>query len=243
MGMDLCLLQLLRKELWQTDDEIDIQSSQVATLLKEAENQAVLGLIIHALLKSDVMREDEQMYFEAIGLLIQIQHQNKRVDKQLDAFETLMDEVPHVVVKGQMVARRYPDGSLRQSGDIDFYCEPAYYQRAKSRLLSVPEIEWQKSDSLKHEVFVWDEVLFEMHASLMLFYVRKHQRYWDKEVVYVFAHLFYHLIVGGVGLKQFCDLTMTIHHHRDELDPKRLRRHLEGLGISCSISGCGVDIG
>ena len=248
------LLQLLRRELWQTDEDCNLLWSQVNALLMAAEVQAVEGLILHALLKSGVLQGHEDEYYDAIGVIAQIQQENDLVNKQLDAFETMMAEVPHVVVKGQMVARYYPDGSLRQSGDIDFYCAPAHYRGAKALLSSVQAIEWQESDSYKHEVFVWNEVKFEMHASLMTFCAGKHQQYWDREVephvaepteevVYVFAHLFYHLIVGGVGLKQFCDLTMTIHHHRDELDPKRLRRHLEGLGISCSISGCGVDIG
>lgn len=244
------LLQLLRRELWQTDEDCNLQWSQVNALLITAEDQAVEGLIIHALLKSGVLQGHEDEYYDAIGVIAQIQQENELVNKQLDAFETMMAEVPHVVVKGQMVARYYPDGSLRQSGDIDFFCEPGYYQRAKALLSSVQAIEWQESDSYKHEVFVWNEVLFEMHASLMTFFARSHQRYWDnnvephvaeatEEVVYVFAHLFHHFIVGGVGLKQFCDLAMTIHHYRDELDVERLQSHLEALGLLAAFRAVG----
>ena len=244
------LLQLLRRELWQTDEDCDLQWSQVNALLMAAEDQAVEGLIIHALLKSGVLQGHEDECYDAIGVIAQIQQENELVNKQLDAFETMMAEVPHVVVKGQMVARYYPDGSLRQSGDIDFFCEPGYYQRAKALLSSVQAIEWQESDSYKHEVYVWNEVLFEMHASLMTFFARSHQRYWDnnvephvaeatEEVVYVFAHLFHHFIVGGVGLKQFCDLAMTIHHYRDELDVERLQSHLEALGLLAAFRAVG----
>lgn len=244
------LLQLLRRELWQTDEDCNLQWSQVNALLIAAEDQAVEGLILHALLKSGVLQGHEDEYYDAIGVIAQIQQENDLVNKQLDAFETMMAEVPHVVVKGQMVARYYPDGSLRQSGDIDFFCEPGYYQRAKALLSSVPGIEWRESDSFKHEVFMWNEVLFEMHASLMTFCAGKHQQYWDREVepyvsepteevLYVFTHLFRHLIVGGIGLKQFCDLAMTIHHHGKDLDVERIQRHLKGLGLSKAFHAVG----
>lgn len=244
------LLQLLRRELWQTDEDCNLQWSQVNALLMAAEDQAVEGLIIHALLKSGVLQGHEDEYYDAIGVIAQIQQENDLVNKQLDAFETMMAEVPHVVVKGQMVARYYPDGSLRQSGDIDFYCAPAHYRGAKALLSSVQAIEWQESDSPKHEEFIWNEVLFEMHSSLMTFCAGKHQRYWDREVepyvsepteevLYVFTHLFRHLIVGGIGLKQLCDLAMTIHHHGKDLDAVRLQRHLKGLGLSKAFHAVG----
>lgn len=249
-GRGRLLLQLLRKELWQRDEDCDLQWPQVNALLMAAEDQAVMGLALHALLNCNVMRDHEQEYYDALGMFVIIQQQNEQLNKQLDAFETMMAEVPHVVVKGQMVARYYPDGSLRQSGDIDFYCEPKHYHKAKALLASIPEIEWQESDSFKHEVFVWNKVLFEMHSSLMTFFARRHQCYWDNEVephvaeateeiVYVFAHLFHHFIVGGVGLKQFCDLAMTIHHYYDELDVEQLRRHMEGLGLSAAFRAVG----
>ncbi len=247
---DRCLLQLLRRELWQRDEDCNLQWSQVNALLMAAENQAVTGLVLHALLNCSWMKDHEQEYYEALGMFVEIQQQSELLNKQLDAFETMMAEVPHVVVKGQKVARYYPDGSLRQSGDVDFYCAPAHYQKAKNLLSSVPEIEWLESDSPKHEEFVWNDVFFEMHSSLMTFYAGRHQRYWDnevephvveatEEVVYIFAHLFHHFIVGGVGLKQFCDLAMTIHYYRDELDVERLQRHLKGLGLSAAFRAVG----
>ena len=244
------LLQLLRRELWQTDEDYDLQWPQVKSVLVVAEEQSVLGLVLHALLNSSILKEHETDYYDALGMLVEILQQNELLNKQLDAFETILAEVPHVVVKGQMVARYYPDGSLRQSGDVDFYCAPAHYQGAKALLSSVPEIEWLESDSTKHEEFVWNKVLFEMHSSLLTFCAGKHQRYWDREiepyvsepteeVLYIFTHLFRHLIVGGIGLRQFCDLAMTIHHHCQNMDAGRLQRHLKGLGLSKAFHAVG----
>lgn len=249
-AIDSYLLQLIRGELWQVVEFCNLRLSQIEELLIAAENQAVLGQVVHALLESGALKGHEQMYYEALGLLVQIQQQNELVNEQLDVFEKKMAEVPHVVLKGQKVARYYPDGSFRQSGDIDFYCEPKHYQEAKDLLSSIPEIEWQESDSSLHEVFVWNEVLFEMHSSLKSFFAGKHQRYWDnevephvseptEEVIYVFVHLFHHLIVGGVGLKQFCDLTMTIHHYCEEVVLERLQLHLKGLGLSAAFRAVG----
>ncbi len=244
------MLQLLRKELWQRDEDCNLQWPQVKSVLAVAEEQSVLGLVLHALLNGSMLKEHEEEYYDALGMLVEIQQQNELLNKQLDAFEAMMAEVPHVVVKGQMLARYYPDGSLRQSGDIDFYCAPAYYQKARTLLSSVPEIEWLESDSSKHEEFVWNEVLFEMHSSLLTFCAGKHQRYWNREVepyvsepteevLYVFAHLFRHHIVGGIGLRQFCDLAMTIHHHGKDLDTVRLQQHLKGLGLSKAFRAVG----
>lgn len=241
--VDSHLLQLLRKELWQTDVDFELQWSQVKAVLSMAEEQAVSGQVLHALLNSSILKEHETEYYDALGMLVEIQQQNELLNRQLIRFHRLMIDVPHVVVKGQMVAQYYPDASLRQSGDVDFYCTPTHYQKAKGLISAIPGIEWIESDSPRHERFLWNEVLFEMHSSLMTFYVGKHQRYWEREVepyvsnpteeaLYVFVHLFHHLIVGGIGLRQFCDLAMTIHHHYQYLDAERLHRHLKGLGLS-----------
>lgn len=49
--------------------------------------------------------------------------------------------------------------------------------------------------------------------------------------LYTFIHLFHHLIIEGVGLRQFCDWMMVLERHADAIDTSLLQHHLQGLGL------------
>lgn len=49
--------------------------------------------------------------------------------------------------------------------------------------------------------------------------------------LYTFIHLFHHLIIEGVGLRQFCDWMMVLERHVDAIDASLLQTHLRGLGL------------
>lgn len=49
--------------------------------------------------------------------------------------------------------------------------------------------------------------------------------------VYVFYHIFLHLISDGIGLRQFCDWAMLLHHYRNIIDQSLLIKHLKGVRL------------
>ncbi len=57
--------------------------------------------------------------------------------------------------------------------------------------------------------------------------------------LYVFIHLYSHLLALGVGLRQFCDLAVMLHYCKGQIDMEALRGHLEALGLDKAYRACG----
>ena len=57
-------------------------------------------------------------------------------------------------------------------------------------------------------------------------------------ILYVFAHIFEHLILEGVGMRQFCDLYYLLTTYiLSENEIRRLKEHLEKLGLDSAFTG------
>ena len=102
-----------------------------------------------------------------------------------------------------------------------------------------------------------------MHYSLVHLHNRQKDAYWEQllretprvtvdidvcEVktlhptvhsLYVFLHLWNHLVELGVGLRQFCDLAMILHSCKTEIDHESLLGHLKELGLEKAYRACG----
>lgn len=259
------LFALLREALWHAQETLprELSEKQARKLLRVAEEQTVVGLITDALFRNDV-RIGQENLFEAVGLYEQIKAENQLINKELLNFAQMMNEsgLEYVVVKGQTVAALYPNPLLRMPGDIDFLVFD--YQAAQSIFhnewgISLPDRFIEKEVAFEHNC-----ITYELHTQLITFRCSKHQRYWEsmmqrphqsvvlvdgKEVktlspniyaVYVFAHLFFHFIREGIGLRQMCDWAMILDRYKDDLDPSQLSADLDGLGMKkayCAFGG------
>ncbi len=58
-------------------------------------------------------------------------------------------------------------------------------------------------------------------------------------VLYVFVHLYGHLLGLGVGFRQFCDLAVMLHACREEIDHDRLHGMLRTLGMERAFRAVG----
>lgn len=173
------------------------------------------------------------------------------------------NNVAYVVVKGQVLGSLYVDGyaELRTPGDVDFYVSEADYERARSLIEQHLNVKVEGGgEADKHDAFDYKNVRFEMHYRLETFGSSKHQRYFDnvmddavrnhystisingvdvrtlpyeENVVMTFKHLFNHLLVEGVGIRQFLDLQMLLRPECEALpiiQPTRLKKLLERIG-------------
>lgn len=70
-------------------------------------------------------------------------------------------------------------------------------------------------------------------------------------VLYTFVHIFYHLIIEGIGLRQFCDWAMLLKqqvkgeerlmsNRSCTFDALLLEKHLEGIGLKKAFTGLGA---
>ena len=248
------LTPYIRCALWGREPEE--RDEDWTAVMKAAEQQTVFGLVLHGAGKLMAGQVRQKQVFEWVGITEQIRQRNLLMNKELAGFDKFMKEqhIDYRVVKGQVVASCYPQPLLRQSGDIDLFCTTRHYDRF-SKLLQDKGIKTHYDASEKHAEFERNGFLYELHWTLNNFSRKEWQQYFDRilqedkgmtmkigdaeiptlspttNALYIFIHLFHHLIHSGVGLRQFCDWMMWLHRYQEKIDKEELLRHLKKLDL------------
>ena len=250
------LLFLLRYALWGGKPKDPISAKSFLEILKLAKEQTILGLVFDVL--KDVKVEgtlNKSLVFETIGFAEQIKLQNTKINKELISFAQSSQKygLNYVVVKGQTIGCLYTNPQLRAAGDIDFLVPDI-----SSQLSEVfPGIKFPATLKEKELGFEYNNIPYELHLRLTDFGCKKHQRIWENVIseewikeyyveidrvkvrtlspttnaVYLFLHLFFHLIREGVSLRQLCDWAVMLHHYRNEIDKDTLENILQQLDM------------
>ena len=260
-------LRLVRNALWQTEEELpeELSANMAANILRGGKEQGMLGLVIDGLRRNKVRMPEEQS-LEMMVLLMKVKRSNEEVNEGIGRLKELFDErgIDYVVVKGQAVGTYYPDPMLRQAGDIDYYCDAQNFPKAQEAVREAWGIEAGTNGSLRHIYYQHEGVSYEGHFILTNFYSKKQDRYWQQLVdedtkiivniegmeiktlsptmhaLFIFVHLYDHLLNLGVGFRQLCDLAVMLLYCREETDHNRMREILKALGMErafCAI-GC-----
>lgn len=256
---------LLRNALWYTEDRFpkELSLKEALHILRGAEMQAVSGLVIDALIRNNV-RMPKKMLLESFTLLEKIKQQNQFVNEGVKALQQLFGKngVMFVIVKGQVVASYYPASLLRQSGDIDYYCNTENFSKSQQVIKEAWGIETNANGSDFHVHFDYKDIIYEGHFSLISLYGKNKDDYWlrllaedrgdtvrigDVDVptlsptlhtLFVFLHLYHHLMELGVGLRQFCDLAVMLHYCHQNIDMDAFRLHLKNMGLEGAFRAC-----
>lgn len=249
-----------------------------------AEEQAIVGVMLSGLERLPVEQLPPlEVKLQWIGDAQIIQQCNSDMDEVVVALCKEMEEegIRMLVFKGQTLAVLYPDASLRQSGDIDYYIWKEDWEKALSWLKKKVERGetdyYEDNTTIKDVQYGYKDVAYEMHRMLVSFSTKKHLKYWENEVVpsiwnnvayatvngyevptlpleinllYVFIHIFEHLISDGVGLRQFVDWYYLMEvagrssagspTARNEEFVAVLEQHLKGVGLLKAYSGLGA---
>ena len=258
------LFEVLKEALWSQN--LKFQNSppiNYSQLIKLAEKQTVTPLVLQVLERKQVDLPKEERRQMLIYTQKSVKH-NRKLNQEIGALVTLFQQhgIDYVVVKGQVLAVCYAHPVLRQGGDIDFYCDGQTFGKAWQLLKAKWGVKVHDEKVETYE-FYRDDVLLEMHQRLLHFYNQRKDAYWEKllretprvtvaiegyEVktlhptvhsLYVFLHLWHHLVELGVGLRQFCDLAMMLHHHRQDINHEEVRTHLQELGLEKAYRACG----
>lgn len=264
---ETCFITLLREALWRKNESLpnELSEKEYITLYALAEKQAVLGLIIDSLIRNDV-KIPQMRVFEAIGTLEQIKNANRHVNEGVADLHQLMKKygVNYAVIKGQVVATCYPEPLLRQSGDIDYYSNPGYYEYSMQAVKEMWKITPEIHGSEKHADYEFKSNRYEAHFLLTDLHSNRRNEYLQRVIdndkrsaviindenvrtfsptlhsLYIFLHIYFHLIELGVGLRQFCDWAMILHACKDEIDHEAIRQHLKALGMEKAYKACGT---
>ena len=246
----------------------ELSHNHYVSLIELSKQQTVAGLISQALIDNNVkLEEDDAM--DVCSLLVSINRQNLKIDEAVVKLCKMMEEqhIRIMVMKGQTLSIFYPNPKLRQSGDIDFICHPDDIDKAVQFLKKDLGLKLSDAGSDKHARFTMDDVKYEIHRMLTNFAYPPSHRYWEKvymkdvwehpytvevngypvptlaptcNAVYVFEHILFHLIMDGVGLRQFCDWAVFLHQHKDIINKEQLVKHLEGVRLKKAYSGLGA---
>ena len=263
------LFGLLRMALWDVDVNGNgnvngnNRNAQWDEVLAVAEQQTVTPLVLQVLERKQVELPKEERRRMLIYTQKSVKH-NRKLNQEIGALVTLFQQhgIDYVVVKGQVLAVCYAHPVLRQGGDIDFYCDGQTFGKAWQLLKAKWGVKVHDEKVETYE-FYRDDVLLEMHQRLLHFYNQRKDAYWEKLLretprvtvdidgcpvktlhptvhsLYVFLHLWNHLVELGVGLRQFCDWAMILHRCSKEIDRQALRRHLKVFGLEKAYRACG----
>jgi len=134
MALEL-LFNILRGALCGKPYSRILTAKQLETVLNQAEEQAIFGLVFNAIQNAEIVdKEDsagdevgkaQMAIFEAVGLQEQIKQQNLLLNERAVLLSRIIASWNYkaCVLKGQGVAQLYPEPLYRQSGDIDIWVD------------------------------------------------------------------------------------------------------------------------
>lgn len=232
-----------------------------AEVLELAEEQSVVGLAAAGIEYIVDMKPQKKDVLQFIGLTVQLEQRNSAMNYFIGVIVEKMREtgINTVLVKGQGVGQCYERPLWRSCGDVDLFFDADNYEKAKAFLrplaVSVDPEEMRK----KHLAMTIDPWVVELHGLMPTeiserinagvervqgdIFENGGVRVWkndgvdvllpspDNDVIIVFTHFLQHFFVGGVGLRQICDLCRLLWTYRDTLDRGLLERRLKEMGI------------
>ncbi len=246
----------LRCALWQESFKETISAQTFVHTLALAKDQVVINLVFDILKDARLEgKVDRTVIFKTVGQTEKIKNQNRNINNALCGFVQSSQEVglEYFVVKGQTIGCLYANPLLRCSGDIDFLVPEMSPNLSKV----FPNILFPEIMREKEFGFESNKIIYELHTRLIDFGCKKHQAIWESLIdeewkkyfyveingvkvrtlsptinaVYLFLHLYFHLIREGVSIRQFCDWAIMLHYYRDMIDRTQLAAILQQLDM------------
>lgn len=247
------LFALLRSEIGGEslrDDEKALYSPEILPQLAQlAKKHDVLHLVAHSLKKNGIScgeepdRKLERSILTAVYRRETQEYERERICATLEAAH-----IPFIPLKGAVVRRYYPEPWMRTSCDIDILVPAEQVETAAERICA--ELEYDRQDVKNyHDISLMSPggVHLELHFSICEnepSLDRVLSRCWDYAVadggyrhrftpeffmLHHMAHLSYHFLYGGCGLRPVMDLWLL--RRKLSFDETKYRQLLDECGI------------
>ena len=223
------LLQAIQKSLWSKDIPFP-EDTDWNAVLKEAEDQAVLGIVI-GIAPEEYQKEWRGRASHITAHFVRILHQQEQLYK---LFKN--NGIPMVVLKGTAAAFYYPNPSQRTMGDIDFIVPEDRFDKAKEVLIQDGYMVKDDPRYPRHIEVSKNDITLEMHRFFshkdidIETYIK--EGLYESETKAVFGsafpilpklgnglvlltHMTHHLKTG-LGLRQVIDWMMYVNHELDD---------------------------
>lgn len=250
---------LLRAALWGgTPAEAFSHISEVLSLADAQKTVPLIGEVLYRMGRAPEGPAGKRLS-SIMGTMVVL---HRMLDGEIAALVDLLSGagISSVLLKGQGLARYYPQATLRECGDIDLWVREADYPHACELLLTFEQgkgsVTYHQSD--KHFHLRRDYIIVELHRRAeVLPGPRKDALYQPMELVgltrnlvpmeiggvtvstpahtfnalYVFLHAWDHFQGYGVGVRQLCDWALLLHAKAGLLDLSALKGWLQDLGL------------
>lgn len=248
------LLALLGCELFQWKSEIDISAVDWTAVLTEGNKHAVTALLYPGMRQLNGVPEDVLARARSAAITATIASE-KMLKSQWDILELLeAKRIPCAVLKGTSVSCFYPHPELRTPGDIDILTGEKGIEQAREYLTAAGFAFDHETEM--HQAFYGLGALVEIHRTASVFPELPKGEYaaafmggalehlheeklgdiafpclnFPYQMISLLAHIERHMRSAGIGLRQICDWTVTIHAHREDLGEEELSL-LEQCGL------------
>lgn len=247
------LFALLRSEICGTDEKLpqSISESTLNELYDVAKSQAVVHIVSNALHKREILGANavSEKFLRAQMLAVYRCEQHKHALGEISAI--LEDnQIPYIPLKGSVLRDYYAEDWMRISCDIDILIHEEDLSRAIDALVS--KAGYKTDNKLQyHDVSLYSPsgIHLELHFHIkegmsnidgLLTTVWEHSVrdcaetfcYHQTNAFFVFhhiAHMAYHFIHGGCGIKPFIDLYII--NQKMDYDEKAVRAFCRQCGL------------
>ena len=235
MIKETVLLNLLAKELFGFECEINLDDIDFKELYNEARTQTVIGIAFNALPKNAPEKDVDTylLWQQTTFAIIRQTLNNNFANVQLNEL-LKQNEIKHATIKGYSSAYYYPEPNLRQMGDIDFLIDKSDVDVASKILLDNGFVNGHEANEL-HIDFKKNKLSYEMHTEVTTvpigkeFVLKTFDDLIDKAVevdsacgkitipceyhhgVTMLTHMQRHMTNGsGIGLRHLCDWAVFV---------------------------------
>lgn len=214
-----------------------------AVIFDMAEKQSLTGVLLAGLEKLPAAQRPPQgLLLDWIGIQQMVVSTNKNQDRRSkELYEWVKEKgVDSCVIKGQGVARLYPQPELRQAGDIDIWVN-ADRDDVVGKMLS-EGIDVSVIDYVNCHAAFFNDVEVEVHFRPSYFFnpfANKRLQKWIQEnkstqmtsfdgtvgfcyptiafnLVFSLIHIYRHVFSEGIGLRQLMDYYFILNHSNEE---------------------------
>jgi hypothetical protein len=181
----------------------------------------------------------------------QIQH-IYQVSKVLDILNKA--GIPVIILKGLVLRNLYPEPELRTMGDADILVHEKDIESTKAILQKmgyhagdysakhihfshknypIVEVHWTLVDSNKFKKAAWfDKTVWDNSVPYTIFDIQTLVLSKENELLHACLHLAGHLMSGGFGLRQLCDLVLLIEDKK---------RPINWCSFTAKVKACGLE--
>lgn len=261
-------LQLYRSGLWAdlpepTPPMVTVDEAIWERVADLADAQTCQGLLADALSRLPVERRPPKpVYFSLVTATADAEDANRKMNHCLHGLFPMLERqgIRAWLLKGQGLARCYPQPAHRMAGDIDVLIPREDEFERAVRLFAAHLPRGNHEEEGRYErTFYLDDVIIELHSRVVTdlnprlrrrfpawsqaYYEQEPVRWGDValpptdfDALFVFVHLARHYVGGGIGLRQVADWMRFLYVHRADggqrpIDVARLEHDIDRLGL------------